>query len=189
MATPSTSSTAPPSGPVGPTPPSMEQLLARQAEYQDLQYKVALGMVVLGPILVALPPRKLDHYTFGLGLVWLYTLNEVSKHHGGKTIMERVFNLNSQKENEKPLDQDIKKGWLGESVFAQYREREEEGKGIAEMIMESVWDVWQQRDKRSLTREQEEEEELPLRERIKKVQEEREKVRERTLVDELVKKT
>lgn len=123
-------------------------------------------------------------------MVWLYTLNEVSKHHGGKTIVERVFAPSSAtQEKERSLEQEIKKGWLGESVFAQYREREEEGKGIGEMIMESVWDVWQQRDKRSLTREQEEEEEMPLRERVKKVQEEREKVRERALVEELVKRT
>lgn len=43
-------------------------------------------------------------------------------------------------------------------MLKQHREREGDGKGIGEMIMESVWDVWEQKDKADRDRDAEERE-------------------------------
>ncbi|KAF8534269.1 hypothetical protein BDD12DRAFT_690880, partial [Trichophaea hybrida] len=137
-----TSSTAHPSDP-NPQP-SMSEPLAQQNEYYELQQRVALGVLIVAPILIALPPRKIDPYTFGLGVAWVFCLNEVTKYRG-TTLLGSLRNRKTQSVGEIKAEAD--NGWKGESVFGQYREREEEGKGIGEMIMVSCWDVWQQRDK------------------------------------------
>jgi hypothetical protein len=138
-----------------------QDLLARQAEYADLCHKVAVGMLFAAPVIIALPPRKLDIYTVGLGFAWVYCLNRVTKSYG--TDLMHVIGGKRLEEREAKKGDGGMVGWRGESVYKQHREREEEGKGIGEMIMESVW---QQKDKRKLAPEEEEEEGLPLRERL-----------------------
>jgi len=152
------------------TPPpspdrNTQDLLARQADYADLCHKIAVGMLFVAPAIIALPPRKLDVYTVGLGFAWVYCLNRVTKSHGAD-LMHAIGGKRVEEEREAKKGDGGMVGWRGESVYKQHREREEEGKGIGEMIVESVWDVWQQKDKRKLAPEEEEEEDLPLRERF-----------------------
>jgi len=150
----------------------------------EFQHKVALGVLFVVPILIALPPRKIDPYTFGLGIAWVFCLNEVTKYHG-TTLLDSLRQEQKASLSDKEAVAELAKGWKGECVYGQHREREEEGKGIGEMIMESCWDVWQQRDKRRLTPEQEAEEDLPLAERVKKFEREARERKEREAVEEL----
>jgi hypothetical protein len=135
-----------------------------QDDYLKLRRNVALGMLVVAPALIALPPRKLDLFTFGLGFTWVVCLNEVLKPRG--TDLAHVL-VGREKKPAGTEEVGINKDWKGHDVYKQFREKEEEGKGIREMIMESVWEVWQQKDKRQLTPEQEDEEDRPLKERFR----------------------
>ncbi|KAA8900182.1 hypothetical protein FN846DRAFT_909380 [Sphaerosporella brunnea] len=173
MATRETSSTASPAG--HSKNPTVSELQQRQNDYLTLRRNVALGMLVVAPALIALPPRKLDLFTFGLGFTWVFCLNEVMKPSG--TDIFHALAGRPQKAADATAAEEENKlgGWKGTPVFEQFRQKEEEGKGIGEMITESVWEVWQQRDKRNLTPEQEEEEDLPLAERFKKYEAEKKK--------------
>jgi len=117
-------------------------------------------------------------------MAWVFCLNEVTKYHG-TTLLDSLRQEQKASLSDKEAVAELAKGWKGECVYGQHRGREEEGKGIGEMIMESCWDVWQQRDKRRLTPEQEAEEDLPLAERVKKFEREARERKEREAVEEL----
>lgn len=59
------------------SPPYMPGLDEKQEKIRNLAYRVALGSLIVCPAIIAVPPRKLDFYTFGLGLTWVYCLNHV----------------------------------------------------------------------------------------------------------------
>ncbi|KAI5806969.1 hypothetical protein EDC01DRAFT_637659 [Geopyxis carbonaria] len=173
-----------------PVTAPLADVLAQQQDYMTLRYRVALGMLAVAPALIALPPRKLDVFSFGLAGCWVYSLNEVVRQTRGQNL---AYALGGERRVEAAKKSGAAAGlggWRGDDVIRQHKEREEEGKGIGEMIGESVWDVWQQRDKRKLTPEEEEEEERPLRERLERYErlekERREKVAEE--VKEITKK-
>ena len=187
MSTPETSSRASPHGP-GATL-SMAELLQQQNEYTDLRYKVALGLAVACPLMMLLPPRKLDLYTFGLGATLVFSLNEIAKHRG--TDLLHVLaggSKQARQTDDVARGEKLASAWKGESVYGQHRRREDDGMGIKDMILESVWDVWQQRDKRTRTpEEEEEEEEMPLGERVKKHTLERERKKALETIDDIAK--
>ncbi|KAL7272756.1 hypothetical protein RUND412_004425 [Rhizina undulata] len=147
---------APSQNPAPPVPaPSAQELISQQKQYADLRYKFALGMLFVAPALMLVPPRKIDVYTFGLGTAWVYCLSEVSSSHG-KDIW-RAFKRTPDHSlhgasagtatgpgypNEKTVDA----SWRGEKIAREYREKENEGKSISDLIMEQIWDVWEQRD-------------------------------------------
>ncbi|KAI5843762.1 hypothetical protein BZA05DRAFT_410587 [Tricharina praecox] len=192
MATPETSSTASPSGPGRPL--DMTELLERQNDYLALRHNVAMGMLIVAPALIALPPRKLDIYTAGLAFTWVFCLNEVTKHHfnGAGILRVIVGKREGELEEQQRKEKELTTGWRGEDVHATakfFKEREEEGLGIGEIIKESVWDVWQQRGSRKITPEEEADEELPLKERVLKYEKEIREKKEREAVDELTKST
>ncbi|KAF8421000.1 hypothetical protein EV426DRAFT_224445 [Tirmania nivea] len=66
----------PPSNP-SPTNTTNADLARRHAQYARIRYNASLGLLLACPLVLALPPRKLNVYSFGLGLVWLYSLDEV----------------------------------------------------------------------------------------------------------------
>lgn len=45
--------------------------------YRTFQHYTALGFLFGAPVLIALPPRKLDIYTFGLGSSWVLSANHL----------------------------------------------------------------------------------------------------------------
>ncbi|RPA91897.1 hypothetical protein L873DRAFT_1848071 [Choiromyces venosus 120613-1] len=149
--------------PSNPDPaPSLQTLLDNQARYKSLRYKASLGVLVIAPALILLPPRKMDLFTFGLGASWLYCLGEFADQHGRDPW--RGFKRYKQLEREKlesaaagrtshkgkvvEVNGELVKvgGWKGEKIVRDVRPREEEGKSISEIIMEQVWDVWEQKD-------------------------------------------
>ncbi|EPQ67154.1 Bgt-228 [Blumeria graminis f. sp. tritici] len=57
---------------------------------QKAFHYTAWGCLLAGPIIMALPPRKLDLYTFGLMVCTFVGGNEVSREHTGISMIDRV---------------------------------------------------------------------------------------------------
>lgn len=63
-------------------------------------------------------------------------------------------------------------GWKGEKIIKEYRHREEEAPSYGSLIMEQIWDVWEQRDRDK--KDKENETGVNVREEMqKKIEEER----------------
>jgi len=102
----------------------------------------------------------MDIFTFGLGASWVYCLGEVADQHGRDPW--RGFKRYEQLEKEKLESRGTGRvaevngrlvnasgRWKGEKVVrdVQPKEEEEEGKSISAIIMQQVWDVWEQKDR------------------------------------------
>lgn len=124
------------------------EYMRQQHRYEDLRYKLSATLLVACPALALLPPRKLDWYTFGLGSAWLYCLSEVSNAHGRNMLYGFQRNEDiAKKPQQKPGVEGVKiGGWRGEKIVKDMRERDEEAPSIGSLIMEQIWDVWEQRD-------------------------------------------
>ncbi|PWW79674.1 hypothetical protein C7212DRAFT_276007 [Tuber magnatum] len=138
----------PPTNPM----PAPQDLLDNQARYTALRYRASLGVLVVAPALILLPPRKMDFFTFGLGASWLYCLGEVANQHGRDPWhgFKRYEQFEKERLEEGGTRGLVKVGgWKGEKIVRDVRpkEEEEEGKSISEIIMERIWDVWEQKDR------------------------------------------
>lgn len=69
-----------------------EQLTALQkaTNVAILKRNLAIGLLVTCPILIALPPRKLDVYTFCLAGTTFISLNHLQKHTTGRSFLNRL---------------------------------------------------------------------------------------------------
>ncbi|OBT76925.1 hypothetical protein VF21_04133 [Pseudogymnoascus sp. 05NY08] len=137
-------------------PPSPETV-ARQ---RSLLRYTSFGALVICPLLIALPPRKMDVYTIAAlastGLSGNYLVGDYT----GRTIVDRAkFSaagfMAEKAEEKKRLQEKIRMGEVLRSATdsrpkegwkAQRDEREkkaaEEGKGYGDLIMDQIWDVW-----------------------------------------------
>jgi hypothetical protein len=60
-----------------PSPQQTQQPPDLTPAYHTFQHYTALGFLFGAPILIALPPRKLDFYTFALGSSWVLSANHL----------------------------------------------------------------------------------------------------------------
>jgi hypothetical protein len=69
-----------------------EQRLAReqQERYKKIGRGVAIGGVIICPIIALLPPRKLDLYTFALGACFYLSADHLSTDYNGRGIIENL---------------------------------------------------------------------------------------------------
>ncbi|KAK2753154.1 hypothetical protein FQN54_007980 [Arachnomyces sp. PD_36] len=72
-----------------PTPPD------RAAEYVKFKHYAALTFLFASPVLIALPPRKLDFYTFSLGGAFLLSSNHITRERTGRGITEHLSSFSS----------------------------------------------------------------------------------------------
>lgn len=124
------------------------EFLRQQQRYDGLRYKVSAALLVACPVLALLPPRKIDWYTFGLGSAWLYCLTDVSSAHGRDMLhgFRRKEDI-ALRMAQKPEVEGVKVGgWRGDRI-KDFRKREEEAESYGSIIMEQIWDVWEQRDR------------------------------------------
>lgn len=138
----STSTHTNPKPTVSPTSPAALMLADPEADQlRPFRYKLALATIIGFPILASLPPRKLDIYTFGLGMGWVLALNEVAEQKKHMSLLKivggglREQRMAEHEKEEKRRAQES--GWKGEAI-RRAREDEEEGLGIAEMIGKTV---------------------------------------------------
>lgn len=69
-----------------PEPPSRFS----DEQIRNLQSKASIALCVACPVIVALPPRKIDFYTFGLVAIWVFSANRVSVDRTGRSILEHA---------------------------------------------------------------------------------------------------
>jgi hypothetical protein len=79
-----------PRSPNFPKPGEQLTPLQQAASLNLLKRNLAISLVVVCPILIALPPRKLDVYTFCLGGTTFISLNHLQKHMTGRSFLNRV---------------------------------------------------------------------------------------------------
>lgn len=155
-----------------PIPPEQRLALEQQARYQRIVRNLAIGGVVLCPIIAILPPRKLDLYTFTLGVGFYLSADHLCTLNTGRGLVQqftpmRAVDLPTEraKEMQKIIREEREKGrrlegreeeksvlgklWMGdekegwkERRLEEERKAIEEGKGYMDMIFEQVWEVW-----------------------------------------------
>ncbi|EEP79999.1 predicted protein [Uncinocarpus reesii 1704] len=64
--------------------------LRHSDDYLRFKRYAAITFVVAAPVLIALPPRKLDLYTISLASAFLFSANHVVADQTGRSIMERL---------------------------------------------------------------------------------------------------
>ncbi|KFY85672.1 hypothetical protein V500_08201 [Pseudogymnoascus sp. VKM F-4518 (FW-2643)] len=138
------------------SPPPSRETIARQ---RSLLRYTSFGALVICPLLIALPPRKMDVYTVAAlastGLSGNYLVGDYT----GRTIVDRAkfsaAGFMAERAEKKRLqerktigevlgsaaDSRPKEGW---KVQRDEREKKavEEGKGYGDLIMDQIWDVW-----------------------------------------------
>ncbi|OCK91901.1 uncharacterized protein K441DRAFT_453693, partial [Cenococcum geophilum 1.58] len=77
------------------SPLSPDQQLAqrKQERCQTVTRNLSIACLVACPVIAALPPRKLDLYTFALGGVWVVSANHVTRSYTGHGIWQHVVPL------------------------------------------------------------------------------------------------
>ena len=135
-------------------------------------YRISLLLVAACPVLIALPPRKLDLYTFTLGTTFLLSLNQVVTTRSGRNLYEhlprfdglptdRARRVNRQLKDEKgdKGEKDtrgvLEKVWMGDetSGWRERRLQEEQkrlqsGEGYWDLIMDQIKEVWKDEAKK-----------------------------------------
>lgn len=140
-----------------PQPPQRQPTLSESERYAKLVHNAALASVIACPILAILPPRKLDLYTWGLVGVTGYSANYLIRESSGRSMWQHVSRQQPQfankviEEKEEQQQQpsviaDLQKqgrGWKAQRQ-QEIKDDVEEGKGFADMIMDQIWEVWNQ---------------------------------------------
>ncbi|KAF2278665.1 uncharacterized protein EI97DRAFT_352503, partial [Westerdykella ornata] len=173
--------------------PEQRLALEKQQSFERLGRAGAIAGVILCPTIALLPPRKLDLYTFSLGIGTYLSADYLLTSYTGRGIVHRITpkwmygssspspgflsNLPTEKavemqqrlEKERrlkeaqeairegrefPAEQKKPRGvlqrfWMGDEEEGWQERRLEaeskalaEGKGISELILDQVWDVW-----------------------------------------------
>lgn len=174
-------SPSPSPDPPAPTPEQRQRIFA---DYHRFLQTSTLAACFLAPVLIALPPRKLDLYTFSLTGAFIASANYQVKDRTGSGIMghvsRRFVGRNSVQqlpdvihrvdeqsrfleeaatsvENKKGsvLGERVREAWLGDKTkdWRQQRLKEEQekldqGEGYGSMIVDQIWQVWNQEEKK-----------------------------------------
>ena len=130
----------------------------------------AFGLLFVCPVVILLPPRKLDLYTGALGCAWVISANHLYMEYRGPrpTLTAAEARLPTERAREihrmmkearkssgtAPEKGPAKKGlaeslWMGDETegwkerrITEHRKKLEEGKGYGGIIMDQIWDVW-----------------------------------------------
>lgn len=133
-------------------------------KYKKTVHNVALAALVTCPILALLPPRKFDIYTIGLVATAGYSANFLVRERSGRSIWQTVTRqqpaqFQVRRDEEAPLSvvgelQKATRGGSYESGWKAERQKEikedvKEGKDFSDMIIDQIWEVWNQGKKKS----------------------------------------
>lgn len=186
--------------------PTLEQRIHMTSSFQSFLHNASLFMLVGAPILIALPPRKLDLYTFTLTGAFIASANHMVKERTGAGLFyqlpgarlpaaaieyqermklreggRRLLDEGQTTSQERPsvqeqvqkyqhrepagLEKAAKDIWMGgekedwkQKRLAEEQRKLDEGEGYWGMIVDQVWEVWNQgKDKAEEVREKDEE--------------------------------
>lgn len=167
-----------------------DQQVRIYSAYESFKHNGSLAVLVAAPILIAVPPRKLDLYTFSLMGAFVASVNQLTVERTGRGLLmqfaakptSRV--LESQRLQppqvqetrrlleEKagvpdgmgksrtgatgPLEAKAKEIWMGgetegwkERRLREEQEKLSQGEGYGGMIMDQIWEVWNQGEKKA----------------------------------------
>ncbi|KAK6345222.1 hypothetical protein TWF718_007149 [Orbilia javanica] len=126
-------SSIPPSPPTFPTdeqqPQQPGQLTEKQRYMKEMGYKTAVAAAIICPVIIFMPPRKMDFYTFGLICTTAYCVNHVMNEHGHPGLLYAIAPKGSMEYQEK-----ISKS-----------RKKYDGMMPSEAIWAQIKDVWNQR--------------------------------------------
>jgi hypothetical protein len=79
------------SSPQPPIPTPEERLaLEQKARYDRTTRNLAIGCAILCPVIALLPPRKLDLYTFSLGVGFYLSADHLAQQHNGRPLFQQI---------------------------------------------------------------------------------------------------
>ncbi|GFF33091.1 hypothetical protein IFM46972_03771 [Aspergillus udagawae] len=144
--------------------PEQDMHSIREADYIRFKHYAALTFLVASPVLIALPPRKLDHLTVLLTGAFCVSANHLTREHTGRSIVERIeariastpslaiSDLPSQRAQEVQAklraarDAQIRQGGLVGEELEKLKARQAQEKGVAERIwMGGETEGWKER--------------------------------------------
>jgi hypothetical protein len=70
-----------------PPEPSLTQKIHMTDSYHKFVHNTSMAMLFVAPLLIALPPRKLDIYTFTLGGIFVVSGNQLLRERNGTGIL------------------------------------------------------------------------------------------------------
>ncbi|KAF2203282.1 hypothetical protein GQ43DRAFT_367232, partial [Delitschia confertaspora ATCC 74209] len=71
--------------------PDQQFMQQQQDRYDKLKRNVAIGCLVVCPLVALLPPRKLDWYTFGLGTAFVVSADHLTTQSTGKGLYQHLL--------------------------------------------------------------------------------------------------
>ncbi|KAF2851808.1 hypothetical protein T440DRAFT_488893 [Plenodomus tracheiphilus IPT5] len=124
---------------VPPLTPEQRLAAEQQAQYARITRNLAIGGVILCPIIAILPPRKLDLYTFSLGVGFYLSADHLLTVRTGRGL---ISNMNPMRAVDMPTEQAKEM----QRVLREEREKSrramerkgEENKGVAG-VLEKLW--------------------------------------------------
>lgn len=132
-----------------PQPPQRQPTLSETERYAKAVHTTALVILVACPVLILLPPRKLDFYTFGLCGATVYSANYLVRERTGRSIWQLA--IADRRRVEGPLRPKVDVG-VGRIEQAMREQKTEEriagGIGTVSEQVASQRDAWKvQREK------------------------------------------
>ncbi|CAO2651944.1 Nn.00g002270.m01.CDS01 [Neocucurbitaria sp. VM-36] len=133
-----------------PIPPEERLALEQQARYQRITRNLAIGGVVLCPIIAILPPRKLDLYTFSLGVGFYLSADHLVTLRTGRGLVQNLSPMRAvelpterARETQRILAEEREKG--RKALEKQGEEKEREMGVLAKLWMGDEKEGWKER--------------------------------------------
>lgn len=73
-----------------PTQSQIDTQLQREKDYERFKNYTAITFLIASPVLIALPPRKLDHLTVLLASAFCISANHMTRERTGRSIVDRI---------------------------------------------------------------------------------------------------
>jgi hypothetical protein len=142
-----------------PQEPQRQPTPTETVNYAKTLRNTAMVVAVACPVLMLLPPRKLDFFTAGLGITTVYSTNYLVRDSTGRSIMQtdEAYTQASDAirlERQEALLASKERANIAEQVeatkqakWAQERNQEVQdaldvGKGFGDIIIDQVYEVW-----------------------------------------------
>lgn len=71
--------------------PSSSAAQTRAEQFERVKHYSAITFIIASPVLIALPPRKLDIYTVSLSTAFLFSVNHLTAERTGRSIPQHIF--------------------------------------------------------------------------------------------------
>ncbi|KAK5077842.1 hypothetical protein LTR64_003758 [Lithohypha guttulata] len=181
---------AAPNAPGPSTEPTFDQKVYMTQSFQSFLHNASITMLVAAPILISIPPRKLDLYTFALSGAFVASANRICKERTGAGLLHQLpgaklpsyaqqypsqsnaaphpkrllddtaeqdnvrqsFDKHSLTTGARPPPPSIKAAakddWKRKRL-AEEQEKLDQGEGYGGMIVDQIWDVWNQAEKQA----------------------------------------